>query len=298
MPSGINETGGGRELTAEQVVAMLVEPLMAQSVVLAAGPRMFTSSGGAPVRVPTIVEYPIGTPGASPTAGGSDMSYWYGENELIEDTDPEFGEVTLLPSNLKSIKVLHRFSNELARLAVVDIADALRDAIVRRVALAVDRAFLLGDGANNTVRGIVNTPGIIVPTPYGTLEVDDLHDAIGEALAANASPSVWFMHPDAFTTLRKQREGAGTGAYLLQPDPTAENVFRLLGLPVKVTTQLPPGTIVLADMSQVAVARDVDASVRLLDQTFGQYDQLALRVVTRMDIALLNPEGVVRLTAA
>lgn len=291
MPSGIGAAGSGAELTREQVVALLVEPLMVQSVFLAAGPRMFTSSGGAPILIPKIVVYPMGT------GVGASATYWKGENELIAEADPTYGEVTLLPSNLKSVKVLHRFSNELARLAVVNIANALWDAIVRRVALAVDRAFLIGEGTNNTVRGIVNTSGILVRT-YGTLEVDDLHDAVGDALAANANPSVWFMHPNAFTTLRKQREGAGTGQYLLQPDPTAENVFRLLGLPVRVTTQLPPGTIILADMSQVAVGRDVDASVKLLDQTYGDYDQLALRVVTRMDIALLNPEGVVRMTAA
>lgn len=296
MPSGMDQTGGGRELTAEQVVAMLVEPLMAQSVVLRAGPRIFTTSGGAPVRVPTIIEYEIGQSGASPTVGGSDMSYWYGENEQIEDTDPEFGEVTLLPSNLKSIKVLHRFSNELARLAVVNIANALRDAIVRRVALAIDRAFLLGDGAGNTVRGLVHLPDVQEMSYGGTVTVDDLIDAEGLALEANASPSAWFLNPAAWTALQKQREGAGTGQYLLTPDPTQAGVMRLRGLPAYPTTQLPAGTLMLADMSQVAVARDVDASVKLLDQTFGDFDQLALRVVTRMDIAALNPEGVVVMT--
>jgi HK97 family phage major capsid protein len=291
MASGITTTGSGAELTREQVVGLLVEPLMAQSVVLAAGPRMFETSGGAPVRIPLIDYYAIGT------GVGASATYWHGENELIEESDPDFGEVTLLPSSLKSIKVLHRFSNELARLAVVNIANALRDAMVRRVALAVDRAFLLGEGTNNTVRGLVNLPGIQT-LPYGTLEVDDLIDAEGLALAANASPSCWFLNPAAWTALSKQREGAGTGQYLLQPDPTQAGVMRLRGLPAYPTTQLPAGTIILADMSQVAVARDVDASVKLLDQTYGDYDQLALRVVTRMDIAALNPEGIARMTVA
>ncbi len=294
MPSGIAVVGGGAELTREQVAALLIDPLLAQSVILRAGPRIFDTSGGAPIRIPKITVYDIGT------GVGASATFWKGENELIPESDPTFGEVTLLPSTLKSIKVLHRFSNELARHSVVNIANALRDAIVRRVALAVDRAFLIGEGTNNTVRGISNTPGILVRA-YGTLEVDDLHDAVGTAMAANASPSCWFMHPNAFTTLRKQRDGsggAGTGQYLIQPDPQQAAAFRLLGLPVHVTTQLPAGTIILADMSQVAVGRDLDSSVKLLDQTFGDWDQLALRVVTRMDVALLNPEGVVRLTAA
>jgi HK97 family phage major capsid protein len=292
MPSGIGVAGSGQELTAEAVQALLIEPLMTQSVFLSAGPRMFTSSGGAPVILPRITVYDIGT------GVGASATYWHGENEQITESDPDFGEITLLPSTLKSIKVLHRFSNELARLSVLNVANALRDAIVRRVALALDRAFLVGEGTGNTVLGIARVSGIIEPAAYGTLEVDDLHDAVGESLAANASPSVWFMHPDAFTVLRKKRTDGTTGAYLLQPDPTAANVFRLLGLPVRVTTQLAVGEIILADMSQVAAARDLDMSVKLLDQTYGDWDQLALRVVSRWDVGLLNPEGVVRMTAS
>lgn len=290
MPSGITAVGGGAELTREQVVSLLVEPLQAQSVVLQAGPRMFETSG-APIIVPKIVSYAIGT------GTGASATYWHSENELIGDTDPVYGELTLLPSPMRSVKTLTKFSSELARHAVVNVAAALQSAMVSRVALAIDRAFLIGEGTGNTVKGLTNLSGIQTRT-YGTLDVDDLHDAVGAAMAVNASPSCWFLHPDAFTTLRKLREGAGTGQYLLQPDPTAANVFRLVGLPVYVSTQMPAGTLLLVDMAQVAVGRDRDASVKLLDQTYGDYDQLALRVVSRWDIGALNAEGIVRLTAA
>jgi HK97 family phage major capsid protein len=289
-------TTNASELTREQVVATLIEPLMAESVVLRAGPRIFESQGGAPVRIPKITAYPIGT------GTGASASYWHGENEQITEADPEFGEVTLLPSTLKSIKVLHRFSNELARHSVVNIANALRDAIVTRVRLALDRAFLIGEGTNNTVRGIVNQPGIQTRT-YGTLEVDDLFDAVGDAMTANADPSCWIMHPAAVTELRKLRDGtggggAGTGNYLLTPDLSKEGGgLRLLGYPVFITTQMPSGTVLLIDMKQVAIGRDVDVSVKVLDQTFGDWDQLALRVVSRWNLALLNPEGIIRLTS-
>lgn len=290
MPSGISTVGSGSELTREQVVSLLVEPLMAESVVLGAGPRIFTTSGGAPIRIPKISVFNLGT------GNGASATYWKSENELIGEADPTYDEVTLLPSTLKSIKIIHRFSNELARLAVVDIANALKAALVQRVALAIDRAFLLGEGTNNTPKGLANLPGI-QSMSYGTLDVDDIIDAEGLAMAANARPSVWFANPSAYTTLSKQREGAGSGAYLLQPSPTEAGVMRLRGLPVRVTTQLPTGTLLLADMAQVAVGRDLDASVTLLSERYADYDQLALRVVTRMDIAALNPAGIVRMTA-
>jgi HK97 family phage major capsid protein len=34
----------------------------------------------------------------------------------------------------------------------------------------------------------------------------------------------------------------------------------------------------------------------VLDQTFGDYDQVALRVVARYDAAPLNPDAIVKLT--
>jgi HK97 family phage major capsid protein len=49
-------------------------------------------------------------------------------------------------------------------------------------------------------------------------------------------------------------------------------------------------------MSQVAVARDQAPSVKVLDQTFGDYDQQALRVTARYDAAPLNATAVVKLT--
>ena len=45
MPSGIGTAGAGAELTSEQVARILVNPLQARSVVLAAGPRVFDSQG-------------------------------------------------------------------------------------------------------------------------------------------------------------------------------------------------------------------------------------------------------------
>ena len=63
-----------------------------------------------------------------------------------------------------------------------------------------------------------------------------------------------------------------------------------------VTRYAPAGTSALVDFSQVAIARDVAPAVKILDQTFGDYDQMGIRVVWRADMKPLNPEAVVKLT--
>ena len=64
------------------------------------------------------------------------------------------------------------------------------------------------------------------------------------------------------------------------------------------TNKLPEGKIVLADTSQIAVARDLAPSVTLLAERYAEYDEQAIRVVTRYDLGLLHPEGVIVLTDA
>lgn len=268
------------ELTAEQVQKVLVQPLAEQSIFLAAGPRIFDTNGSA-VRIPKM--------------GGPITPAWHGQNELITEQDPTFDEVLLLPDTMKSVKVITRFSNELARQSIVALDSALQDRLVTDVAATLDSAFFgsTGDGIS-TPQGMLAWAGTQeVDGATGALTLDMLLDAWGLALAANVNLASlqWFMRPENFTALRKVKDTAGQ--YLLQPDPTADGVFRLWGSKVNITTRVEAGNVALADMSQVAVARDLAPSVKLLTERYADYDQQALRVVARYDAKPLNPEAVV-----
>lgn len=278
------------ELTAEQVQTILVRPLEDASVFLAAGPRIFDTNGSQ-VRIPKLGG-PITDPG------------WTGENELIPERDPSFDEIVLLPSTMKSVKVLTRFSNELARQSVVNLDVALRARLVTDVAAKIDTQLLSASGDGTTTpKGIFAYTGIQTVAVGGVLTLDHLLDAWGLALSANVNMGAlrWLLTPRDFVKLRKVKDGGGR--YMLQPDPTLDGVFRLFGAPVIVTARIPDttgatptGRAALVDFGQIAVARDLAPTVKVLDQTFGEYDQMALRVVARYDAAPLNPEAVVTLT--
>ncbi len=281
------------ELTQEQVQQILVKPLEQASVFLSAGPRIFDVTAAGVVRVPKLV---------SMTAPS-----WHGENELITEVDPDFGEVRLL-DGIKSVKSITRFSNELARSSVVALDSALRDKMVLDVAARIDTAFVAGTGdpvagKNTTPLGILNYTGVQVIPAVGAPTLDDLLDAVALTYSANVDTGRlrWMMTSRDFIALRRLKDT--TGKYLLQPDATQDAVFRLLGIPVTVTNRIPSNggvgtnesTIALADFSQIAVARDLAPSVKLLDQTYADFDQQAIRVVARYDAAPLNPAAVVLL---
>lgn len=277
----------GGVLTAEQVAEVLVEPLLATEVVTRATPDgNIVPARGEPVRWPLIDAYDLADP-------------WRGQTEQIAEADPTYDELVLLPPTLKGAKVIHRVSRQLVRRSSPAVLDALANAIVRRLALTFDRAFLVGDGADNTPTGLVNITDVTTVADVGTPDVDTLHDAVGTAMAADANPSAWFLTPREWTTLRKTK-ATGSGEYLLQPDPTEAGRFLLLGIPAFPTTQLPTdggaGTesqIILADMDQVIIAVDEEPDVTILLERYAEFDQVGIRVTARMDLGALNPEGIV-----
>jgi HK97 family phage major capsid protein len=282
-------TSTATELTQEQVVKTLVQPLTAKSVFLAAGPRIFDTSG--PLRIPKNGG-PIADPG------------WTGENEAIPERDADFDELQLLPSTMKSVKVITRYSNELARQSVVSLDQAIKDRLVGDVAAKLDAQFLSasGDGVA-TPKGLFSYTGVQTVAVGGALTLDHLLTAWGMALAENVNMGSlkWVLTPGDFVALRKVKDTSGK--FILNADPTADAVFRLFGAPVIVTSRVPnttggsvTGRAALVDFSQIAVARDLAPSVKVLTERYADFDQQAIRVVARYDAAPLNPKAVVALT--
>jgi HK97 family phage major capsid protein len=285
----IQTPGGNTTLLTSQVASLLVEPLEQASTFLAAGPTIYDTAG--PLRIPRIAS---GATAAFVAAGAQ-----------ISDSNASFDEVTLLPSSLKGIKVLTKVSNELVRQSVVGLEAALRTRLVTDVANAFDAAAWDGAGSSDTIKGIFRQSGIAT----GTLDLadpDSLIDAIATAQANKVNPTHWVMTPASFAALRKLKVGTTDARYLFDPS-TIQNgtAFQVLGLPVIITdnianTGTAPGKarVALIDFTHVAVARDVDAEVAVLDQTFGDYDTIGIRVVTRMDVALTQAKAVTLLTEA
>ncbi len=370
----VETTAANPQLLADQVSALLVQPLEAASVVLSSGPRIFDTSGV--LRIPKLTK--------SSTVG------FIGENELIpSDHDTTFDEVVLMPTDRKSIKVIERYSRELARQAVIGIDATLKNRLVKVVSDKLDTALLAGAGqatnevqvitvtddpftvsfrgvstadladdaaaatvqtalqglstigagnatvagsaggpytvtfagalaatavdqleatgatvqttaegeAANGITGLINQPGV----QTGELDVtdaDSLLDAIALASAAEVMPNRWFVNGTDFIALRKLKEATDSKKYLLESDVTSGPTYRLFGVPVTVTNKLKQGKAILADVSQVAVARDLAPSVTILSERYADYDQIGIRVVTRYDLGLLHPEAVIVLTDA
>lgn len=271
-------------LTAEQVSTILTKPLEQRSVFLAAGPTIFDTNGS-PVRIPAM------------PASEQDELQWVGENELIPEVDPEFGETELLPSTMKSVKTITRYSNELARQSIMSLDKVLQDRLVADVAGKLDAQFLSAEGDGiTTPRGLFAYEGVEDVAVSGEFNVDTLLAAQGVALESNVDLSrlALFVRPGDLMALRGLKDN--DGRYLLQWDATEAGGYRILGMNALVSAHVPEGRAAIADMSQIAVARDLAPTVKILTERYADYDQQAIRVVARYDAGPLNPAGIVTMS--
>src|SRR5690625_4983574 len=279
-----SSTENAAQLTAEQVSTILTKPLEQRSIFMAAGPTIFDTNGS-PVRIPAM------------PASQQDELQWVGENELIPEVDPEFGETELLPSTMKSVKTITRYSNELARQSIVSLDKVLQDRLVADVAGKLDAQFLSAEGDGiTTPRGLFAYEGVEDVAVSGEFNVDTLLAAQGVALEANVDLSrlALFVRPGDLMALRGLKDN--DGRYLLQWDATEAGGYRVLGMNALVSAHVPEGRAAIADMSQIAVARDIDPTVKILTERYADYDQQAIRVVARYDAGPLNPAGIVTMS--
>lgn len=276
------DTTTANHLIKEQVASFLVEPLTAASVVLGATPGPTTFVSSEPLRIPTMT--------------GNFSPAWVGENEEIptETGNHNFGEIELMPTSRKSIKTMVRVSNELVRMATVGVSSVLQNRIVSDVREKLDDALLMGDGDNDTVTGILNQPEI-ESAPYSPADPDTILDGLAWLAGNEITPNRLIMNGGDFFAVRKLKDADGRG--LIQSDLTGGTTYRLHGVPVTVSNKVPAGKAILGDMSNIAVVRDEDARVSILNERYAEFDQVAIRVVSRYDLGVIRPSGVLILDA-
>lgn len=276
-------------LTAAEVAKLLVQPLEQESSFLAAGPQIIDTAG--PLRVPRI-------------ASGASAGF-VAAGAQIAESNVSFDEIHLLPSMLKGIKSLTKLSAELIREATHTVGaldQVVSTRLVTDVSNVLDAALYDGTGASDTIKGIFRQTGITT----GVLDLadpDSLIDGLAAAQGNHVSATHWVMTPQSFASLRKLHVGADDARYLLDPNLHEGTQFTLFGLPVIITdyvtnTGTAPGKarVALVDFSKVVVARDQNPTVAVLDQTFGDYDTVGIRVTARFDVGLLTPKAVTLLT--
>jgi HK97 family phage major capsid protein len=194
-----NNTIANSTLTQDQVERLLILPLQQRSSYLAQGFPVFTSNGE-PIKLPRLTNFGTATFVAQGTA--------------IPTVTASTDEVELLGTDVRSIKVLARMSNELVRQAVVNVESAFSRKLVDDVSKVLDEAMWNGGTAvAGSPIGMANFPGNVnAGTAAGTaITSDDLFDMEETGWESNMAMDAarWAMSPATFTIIRKLSDNYG-----------------------------------------------------------------------------------------
>jgi HK97 family phage major capsid protein len=265
----------GDAFTPEQWSAFVLDHLSAQSVVLASGATEIRTANQV-VHVPRIA--------------GDGATGWYGELDPIGPGDPTGDDLKLTPRKCAALTVL---SNEAVNDSNPSVLDAVGNAMVRAVALEIDRAFFSGTGGDQPQGILTLTPAL--PGVVGPVDYPHIVQAAGLVRAAGGVPNALYLNPADLTAL--QLVTAADDRPLIQSDPSAPMSETIAGLRIWPTPAVPASTAVVAQADQLVVAVRQDASVAISTDAQFANDGTVARVVARADIGVNDPDGLARITA-
>ncbi len=229
---------------------------------------------------------------------------WRGELEEITESDPTFGAVVLKP---RTVAILTLVSYEVWEDAA-GLGAAVENAMSQALALAIDKAGLLGGGSGNEAEpvGIYYTDGIgtvemgtngAVPTDYSKFL-----DAIEKIEDANGNPATVIYNPRTKRTLAGLVTGIADDKTPLTP-PTDFVALRKL-----ITTSIPndlawgsdkaSSTAFLGGFENVYMGMRERVRIDVSPHGSGVFNKLGLwvRAFARVDFAIVRPAQLVRIT--
>ena len=274
-------TAGGFTVPAP-LATWYIDRLRAQSVVVKAGAVTI------PMASQTMALARLET---DPTIG------WRAENSAIAEGDPTFGRVIL---TAKSLAGIVKISRELFA-DTVNAGAIIEQALLRTMALELDRAAVFGDGTGNSPTGILGTAGInevSMGTNGLTLtNYDKLIDTLYELQIDNVEQVTGgILHPRTEAAMAKFKDT--TNNPLVPPKMVAEVPrFATTAAPIAETqgTSTDCSSLIYGDFRHLFLGMREDINIRILDQRFAEVGQIAILVHARADVQLAQKASFSRL---
>ena len=228
-------------------------------------------------------------------------AYFIGEGSAITESEPTYGNVSLVA---KKLAVSCRMSSEVVENALVNLADQVTMEFSTSLAYKIDLCGWTADGTSTYggIRGITtkiddgnHTASVHTAasgnTSFETLDLEDFLGCVGKLPIYARQGARWFVSPAGYAASIQRLKYAAGG--VTGEEIGSGYVDSFLGYPVQVVHVM--NSTLGADASAIKVlfgniglssiyARRRDFSVRLFDQVYATTDQLLLQGTMRFDI--------------
>lgn len=265
LAEGTDSAGGYTVPTT--LSARLIDLLRANSVAIAAGAR-------------TV---PLGSDNNNIAKLASDpVPAWRDENDVVNESDPTFTNVPLVP---KSLAVLTRVSRELFQ-DTLNLDTELPRILATALAKELDRVALIGSGTAPEPKGVANMAGIGTTAHDAALtNYAPFLTARTGILSANAGPvSAIIMHPRDEGALSALT--ATDGQPLMAPKQVEEiRMLTTTAIPTDGGAGSNESTIFLGNFAHLMIGIRSEIRVEILKERYADQLQYGLIAHMRADIA-------------
>jgi HK97 family phage major capsid protein len=210
------------------------------------------------------------------------------EGELIPTADARLSEVLV---HTQKLAVISRMSRE--STTYDSAAEFVSASMARAVTVKANNA-LLSNESNPT--GLIHTPGLIDGGTLADGNLDVLSDAITTIEANGATATHLTMDPKSWGELRKLKTATGSSQLLLGA-PADQTDKRLFGISVIVTPQMPEGTILVSDKSNIVSSAGGIQLTKSAEAYFDR-DSYGYRVTWRFGWNVIRPERLAKVTVS
>ena len=224
-----------------------------------------------------------------PKYGSGLTTGWVTEGQAVPEGVMAFSGVGLSP---KHVGGKTEMSRQLIQQSSPDIEALVREDLAFLIAKQIDAAIIAGTGKDGQPLGVLNTAGIqkatLTPTWAAILGLLEKLDDV------NVTNARWLTTAAVRTLLGSEQK---------VPDTSTDFLYaagQLADLPLSTSKNVPAGTLILGDWSQVmlGVWSEVDILVNPYSEPAYSRGGVQVRAMATVDVAVRHPEGFVVATSA
>lgn len=268
---------GAPILAPETVGALVVEPVLAQSVAAQVSTTVTTPSHA--YRIPVVAADP--------------NSAWLAEGDEITPSDPTLDEITVTPAKVGGLTIISR---ELAEDSSPAAAEVVGAGLARDISRNIDSAFFgaLAAPAPSGLEALTGT-GSVVQTGGAWLDTGPFINAQSIAEGVSAEISAFVANPSDVLALAMLKEASGSNRNLLQPDPTQANRRTIAGVPLYSSPAVTAGHVWALPTARVFfVVRD-DTRVEVSREAYFSSDRVGIKCTMRVAFGYPHAAAIVRI---
>jgi HK97 family phage major capsid protein len=276
----MSTVSGASILTPEQVHALVIQPLMEESVAAQVSTVVPVSSHD--LRVPRVTQDPAAA--------------WTAEGAEINVSDAVLDEIPVTPKKLAGLVVI---SNELANDTSPAALGVVGQGLVRDLKRKIDAAYF-GNTVANGPNGLASLTTSVAANGGAWTTLDSFEAAKSAAETLHSEITAFVTSPATALTLStlKAFGAAGSNMPLLQADVTQPSVRTISGVPLYVSPSVAPDIVWAIPKAHSLFVLRQDATVVTDASVFFTKDSVAVRATLRVSFGFTYPLAFVKITKA